>query len=48
MNYENKQNFNNIILDNNNESKLKDFNNQLLSIDSNIINKANKCSKYQK
>ena len=41
---ENKQKFNNIMLDNNNNPNIK-MNNQLLFLDSNIIDKANKCTK---
>ena len=37
--------FNNKILDNNDEMNLKEFNNQILSLDSNIIDKENKWSK---
>ena len=40
-----KQKFNNIILDDNNGIKLEEINNQLLFLDSNIIDKVNKCTK---
>ena len=43
--WENKQKFNYIMLDNNNNLNIEEMNNQLLFLDSNIIDKVNKCTK---